>query len=317
MHALLESPRLRQIALGLIVLAALAAPHVIYPIFLMKVLCFALFACAFNLLLGFGGLLSFGHAAFFGFAGYVAAYTIKVWAWPTELGVATAALVAAVMGLVFGLLAIRRQGIYFAMVTLALSQMVYFFCVQAPFTGGEDGIQAVPRRPLLGFVDIADDLTLYYVVLAVFAFGFLVIWRTVHSPFGQVLTAIRENEARAVSLGYQVERYKLLAFVLSAGLSGLAGGMKAVVFQLATLSDVEWQASGEIVLMTIAGGIGTLTGPVVGAVLIVGMQNYMASLDEWVLIAQGVVLVLVVLLFQKGLVGTLATLLRHGRGGRP
>ena len=313
MHAFLDSPRLRQIALGLIVLAALAAPHVIYPIFLMKVLCFALFACAFNLLLGFGGLLSFGHAAFFGFAGYVAAHMIKVWAWPTELGVLAAALVAAAMGLVFGLLAIRRQGIYFAMVTLALSQMVYFFCVQAPFTGGEDGIQAVPRRPVFGFIDITSDLTLYYVVLAVFTLGFLVIWRAVHSPFGQVLTAIRENEARAISLGYQVERYKLLAFVLSAGLSGLAGGMKAVVFQLATLSDVEWQASGEIVLMTIAGGIGTLTGPVVGAVLIVGMQNYMASLDEWVLIAQGVVLVLVVLLFQKGVVGTLAAWLGRGR----
>lgn len=313
MKTLLNDPRLRLIGLGLVIAAALAAPLVIYPIFLMKVLCFALFACAFNLLLGFGGLLSFGHAAFFGFAGYVAAYTIKVWAWPTELGVLAAALVAAGMGLVFGLLAIRRQGIYFAMVTLALSQMVYFFCVQAPFTGGEDGIQAVPRRPLFGLVDIADDLTLYYVVLAVFALGFLVIWRAVHSPFGQVLTAIRENEARAVSLGYQVERYKLLAFVLSAGLSGLAGGMKAVVFQLATLTDVQWQASGEIVLMTIAGGIGTLTGPVVGAVLIVGMQNYMASLDEWVLIAQGVVLVLVVLLFQKGLVGTLASLLGRGR----
>ncbi len=313
MHAFLDSPRLRQIVLGLIVLAALAAPHVIYPIFLMKVLCFALFACAFNLLLGFGGLLSFGHAAFFGFAGYVAAHMIKVWAWPTELGVLAAALVAAAMGLVFGLLAIRRQGIYFAMVTLALSQMVYFFCVQAPFTGGEDGIQAVPRRPVFGFIDITSDLTLYYVVLAVFTLGFLVIWRAVHSPFGQVLTAIRENEARAISLGYQVERYKLLAFVLSAGLSGLAGGMKAVVFQLATLSDVEWQASGEIVLMTIAGGIGTLTGPVVGAVLIVGMQNYMASLDEWVLIAQGVVLVLVVLLFQKGVVGTLAAWLGRGR----
>ena len=313
MHAFLDSPRLRQIVLGLIVLAALAAPHVIYPIFLMKVLCFALFACAFNLLLGFGGLLSFGHAAFFGFAGYVAAHTIKVWAWPTELGVLAAALVAAAMGLVFGLLAIRRQGIYFAMVTLALSQMVYFFCVQAPFTGGEDGIQAVPRRPVFGFIDITSDLTLYYVVLAVFALGFLVIWRAVHSPFGQVLTAIRENEARAISLGYQVERYKLLAFVLSAGLSGLAGGMKAVVFQLATLSDVQWQASGEIVLMTIAGGIGTLTGPVVGALLIVGMQNYMASLDEWVLIAQGIVLVLVVLLFQKGVVGTLAAWLGRGR----
>jgi branched-chain amino acid transport system permease protein len=306
-------PFVRRTGLAVLVLLALLAPALIYSIFLMKVLCFALFACAFNLLLGYAGLLSFGHAAFFGFAGYAAAHTIKVWGWPTELGVLAGVAAAATLGLAFGALAIRRQGIYFAMITLALAQMVYFFCVQAPFTGGEDGIQAVPRRPLFGQIDITDDTTLYYVVLTVFAFGFVVIWRAVNSPFGQILTAIRENEARAISLGYQTDRYKLLAFLLSAALSGLAGGTKAVVFQLATLSDVQWQASGEIVLMTIAGGMGTLWGPVVGAALIVGMQNYLAGLNEWVLVAQGVVLVLVVLLFKKGLVGSLSALLARRR----
>jgi branched-chain amino acid transport system permease protein len=306
-------PFVRRTGLAVLVLLALLAPALIYSIFLMKVLCFALFACAFNLLLGYAGLLSFGHAAFFGFAGYAAAHTIKVWGWPTELGVLAGVAAAATLGLAFGALAIRRQGIYFAMITLALAQMVYFFCVQAPFTGGEDGIQAVPRRPLFGLIDITDDTTLYYVVLTVFAFGFVVIWRAVNSPFGQILTAIRENEARAISLGYQTDRYKLLAFLLSAALSGLAGGTKAVVFQLATLSDVQWQASGEIVLMTIAGGMGTLWGPVVGAALIVGMQNYLAGLNEWVLVAQGVVLVLVVLLFKKGLVGSLSALLARRR----
>jgi branched-chain amino acid transport system permease protein len=313
MREAILAPYVRRMALAVLVLLALLAPALIYPIFLMKVLCFALFACAFNLLLGYAGLLSFGHAAFFGFAGYVAAHTIKVWAWPTELGVLAGVAAAAVLGLVFGVVAIRRQGIYFAMITLALAQMVFFFCLQAPFTGGEDGIQAVPRRPLFGVIDITDDTTLYYVVLAVFAFGFFVIWRAINSPFGQILTAIRENEARAISLGYQADRYKLLAFVLSAALSGLAGGTKAVVFQLATLSDVQWQASGEIVLMTIAGGMGTLWGPLVGAALIVGMQNYLAALNEWVLVVQGAVLVLVVLLFKKGLVGSLAGLLARRR----
>ena len=318
MREALLSTYSRRMALALVVFAALAAPALgAYPVFLMKVLCFALFACAFNLLLGFGGLLSFGHAAFFGFAAYVAAHAVKVWEWPTELAILGGTATAAAMGLVFGILAIRRQGIYFAMVTLALSQMVYFVCLQADFTGGEDGIQAVPRRPLFGgAIDISDDPTLYYVVLAIFAFGFFVIWRTVNSPFGQVLTAIRENEARAISLGYRIERYKLVAFVLSAALAGLAGSTKAIVFQLATLTDVQWQASGEVVLMTVAGGVGTLVGPVVGAALIVGMQYYMAGLDEWVMVAQGAVLVLVVLLFQKGLVGTLHDLVaarRHRR----
>ena len=318
MREALLSTYSRRMALALVVFAALAAPALgAYPVFLMKVLCFALFACAFNLLLGFGGLLSFGHAAFFGFAAYVAAHAVKVWEWPTELAILGGTATAAAMGLVFGILAIRRQGIYFAMVTLALSQMVYFVCLQADFTGGEDGIQAVPRRPLFGgAIDISDDPTLYYVVLAIFAFGFFVIWRTVNSPFGQVLTAIRENEARAISLGYRIERYKLVAFVLSAALAGLAGSTKAIVFQLATLTDVQWQASGEVVLMTVAGGVGTLVGPVVGAALIVGMQYYMAGLDEWVMVAQGAVLVLVVLLFQKGLVGTLHDLVAARRRRR-
>ncbi|MGQ3073781.1 MAG: branched-chain amino acid ABC transporter permease, partial [Ferrovibrionaceae bacterium] len=233
---------------ALVLLAlALLAPTVIYPLFLMKVLCFALFACAFNLLIGYVGLLSFGHAAFFGMAAYVTGHAVKVWGWPTEIGILAGTVVAALLGLVFGLIAIRRQGIYFAMITLALAQMVFFFSLQAPFTGGEDGIQAIPRRPLLGFINIQNDLTFYYVVLAIFLFGFAVIYRTVHSPFGQVLKAIRENEPRAVSLGYKVDRYKLLAFVLSTALAGLAGSTKAIVFQLASLTDVHWGMSGEVV----------------------------------------------------------------------
>jgi branched-chain amino acid transport system permease protein len=283
-------------------------------VFLMKVLCFALFACAFNLLLGYVGLLSFGHAMFFGFAAYVAGHTIKVWGWPTELGVLAATAVALAMGLVVGLIAIRRQGIYFAMVTLALAQMVFFFCVQAGFTGGEDGIQAVPRRPLFGgLVDIGNDLTLYYVVLAVFVFGFLVIYRAINSPFGQVLKAIRENEPRAISLGYRVDQYKLLAFVISATLSGLAGATKAIVFQLASLTDVTWQMSGEVVLMTLLGGMGTVLGPAVGASIIITMQNYLKGLGEWVLVIQGGIFVVTVLLFRRGVVGELLALTRRAR----
>jgi len=295
-----------------------AAPAFIYPVFLMKVLCFALFACAFNLLIGYVGLLSFGHAMFFGFAAYVAGHTIKVWGWPTEVALLASALVAALMGLVVGLIAIRRQGIYFAMVTLALSQMVYFFCLQARFTGGEDGIQAIPRRPLLGFIDIQNDLTLYYVVLAIFLAGFLLIYRTIHSPFGQVLKAIRENEPRAISLGYRVDQYKLLAFVLSAGLAGLAGATKAVVFQLASLTDAQWQMSGEVVLMTLVGGMGTVLGPVVGAAVIITMQNYLKGLGEWVLVIQGLIFVLTVLIFRRGVVGELWALVgKMGAGKRP
>jgi len=305
--------------IGLALLALLvAAPAFIYPVFLMKVLCFALFACAFNLLIGYVGLLSFGHAMFFGFAAYVAGHTIKVWGWPTEVALLASALVAALMGLVVGLIAIRRQGIYFAMVTLALSQMVYFFCLQARFTGGEDGIQAIPRRPLLGFIDIQNDLTLYYVVLAIFLAGFLLIYRTIHSPFGQVLKAIRENEPRAISLGYRVDQYKLLAFVLSAGLAGLAGATKAVVFQLASLTDAQWQMSGEVVLMTLVGGMGTVLGPVVGAAVIITMQNYLKGLGEWVLVIQGLIFVLTVLIFRRGGVGELWALVgKMGAGKRP
>jgi branched-chain amino acid transport system permease protein len=281
----------------------IVAPLAVYPIFLMKVLCFALFACAFNLLIGYVGLLSFGHAMFFGFAAYVAGHTVKVWGWPTEIGVLAATAVAALMGLVAGSIAIRRQGIYFAMVTLALAQMVYFFCLQANFTGGEDGIQAIPRRPLLGFIDIGRDNIFYYVVLAIFALGYLLIYRTIHSPFGQVLKAIRENEPRAISLGYRVDQYKLLAFVLSATLSGLAGATKAIVFQLASLTDVAWQMSGEVVLMTLVGGMGTVLGPVVGAAVIITMQNYLAGFGEWVMVIQGAIFVLTVLLFRRGIVG--------------
>ncbi len=293
----------------------IVAPFVVYPVFLMKVLCFALFALAFNLLIGYVGLLSFGHAMFFGFSAYISAYTVKAWGFPTELGILAGAAVAAVLGFIAGSIAIRRQGIYFAMVTLALAQMVFFFCLQAPFTGGEDGIQAVPRRPLFGIIDIANDFNFYYVVLAVFAIGFLIIYRTIHSPFGQVLKAIRENEPRAISLGYHVDRYKLLAFVLSATLAGLAGGTKAIVFQLASLTDVTWQMSGEVVLMTLVGGMGTVFGPIAGAAVIITMQNYLSGFGEWVLVIQGLIFVLTVLLFRRGIVGEIAAL--ASRLGRP
>ncbi|RAI34654.1 branched-chain amino acid ABC transporter permease [Rhodoplanes serenus] len=302
------------IVFAVLVAGLTVAPLMVYPILLMKVLCFALFACAFNLLIGYGGLLSFGHAMFFGFAAYVSGYTIKAWGFPTELGILAGAAVAAVLGLVAGSIAIRRQGIYFAMVTLALAQMVFFFCLQAPFTGGEDGIQAIPRRPIFGVIDISRDIVLFYVVLAIFAAGFLIIWRTIHSPFGQVLKAIRENEARAISLGYAVDRFKLMAFVLSATLSGLAGATKAVVFQLASLTDVTWQMSGEVVLMTLVGGMGTVFGPIVGAAVIVVMQNTFTGFGEWVLVAQGCIFVLTVLLFRRGIVGEIVALAQRRRG---
>jgi branched-chain amino acid transport system permease protein len=297
---------------GLVVLG-LVAPLVVYPVFLMKVLCFALFACAFNLLVGYVGLLSFGHAMFFGFAAYVSGYSVKVLGWPTEVGILAGVAVAAVLGLVAGAIAIRRQGIYFAMVTLALAQMVYFFCLQAKFTGGEDGIQAIPRRPFFGVLSITNDFVFYYVVLAIFCAGFLIIWRTIHSPFGQVLKAIRENEARAVSLGYAVDRFKLIAFVLSAALAGLAGATKAIVFQLASLTDVAWQMSGEVVLMTLVGGMGTVFGPIVGAGVIVAMQNYLSGFGEWVLVIQGTVFVITVLLFRRGIVGEIIALAQYLR----
>ncbi len=303
-----------QISVVVLLVLALLAPMAVYPLFLMKVLCFALFACAFNLLIGYVGLLSFGHAAFFGMAAYVTGHAVKVWGWPTEIGILAGTAVAAVLGVVFGLIAIRRQGIYFAMITLALAQMVFFFSLQAPFTGGEDGIQAIPRRPLFGFINIQNDLVFYYVVLAIFLIGFAILYRTVHSPFGQVLKAIRENEPRAISLGYKVDRYKLVAFVLSAGLAGLAGSTKAIVFQLASLTDVHWAMSGEVVLMTLVGGIGTVLGPVVGAAIIVAMQNYLASMGEWVLVVQGVVFVVIVMAFRKGIVGEIGDLLKKRLG---
>jgi len=288
-------------------------PHVgAYPVFLMKVLCFALFACAFNLLIGYVGLLSFGHAMFFGFAAYVTGYTVKAWGWSPEVGILAGTATAAAMGLLAGAIAIRRQGIYFAMVTLALAQMVFFFCLQVPFTGGEDGIQSIPRRALFGVLDLKNDMTMYHVVLVIFLIGFVVIYRTINSPFGQVLKAIRENEPRAISLGYPVDRYKLLAFVLSAALAGLAGATKSLVFQLASLTDVTWQMSGEVVLMTLVGGMGTVFGPVVGAAVIIGMQNYLAGLGEWVLVVQGVIFVVVVMLFRRGIVGEIAARLRRG-----
>jgi branched-chain amino acid transport system permease protein len=303
-------PLLQALAFALMVGAFVVAPFVVYPVFLMKALCFALFACAFNLLIGYGGLLSFGHAAYLGSAGYITAHTAKVWGWPPELAILAGAAGAAGLGLVIGALAIRRQGIYFAMITLALAQMLYFFCLQAPFTGDEDGIQSVPRGTLLGVVDLQNPLGMYFTVLAIFLGGFLLIYRTIHSPFGQVLKAIRENEPRAVSLGYGADQYKLIAFVLSAALSGLAGGTKAIVFQLASLTDVHWTMSGEVVLMTLLGGLGTVFGPVVGAVIVIGLETYLAQLGAWVTVVQGVIFVLCVLAFRRGVVGELARFLR-------
>jgi branched-chain amino acid transport system permease protein len=290
----------------LVMLALLAAaPLVVYPVFMMKVMCFALFACAFNLLLGFGGLLSFGHAMFLGSAGYASAHAAKVWGLTPELAILFGTACAAVLGWLAGMLAIRRQGIYFAMITLALAQMVFFFSLQAPFTGGEDGIQAVPRGRLFGIVDLDDPHAMYAVVLVIFVTGFGIVYRAIHSPFGQVLKAIRENENRAISLGYDTDRFKLLAFVLSATLAGLAGATKAIVFQLASLTDVHWSMSGEVVLMTLLGGMGTVFGPVVGAAVIITMQNYLAQLGAWVTIVQGVIFVVCVLAFRRGIVGEL------------
>jgi branched-chain amino acid transport system permease protein len=276
----------------------------------MNVLCFALFACAFNLLLGFTGLLSFGHAAFFGSAAYVTAFVCKQWGWPTELGILSGVAVAAGMGTVFGALAIRRQGIYFAMITLALAQMTYFLALQFPFTHGEDGIQGVPRGRLLGLVDLSNDTAMYYFVFAVFVAGFALIYRAVHSPFGQVLKSIRENESRALSLGYDVDRFKLLAFVLSASLSGLAGSTKTLVFQLASLTDVHWHMSGEVVLMTLLGGLGTIFGPMIGAAIVVGLENYLAGIGSWSTIVTGLIFVVCVLAFRRGVVGELGRWLK-------
>jgi len=279
-------------------------PSLIYPVFLMKALCFALFACAFNILLGFTGLLSFGHAAFLGMASYSSAHAAKLWGLTPELAIAFGTLVAMALGAVIGMLTIRSRGIYFANITLAFAQMVFFFCLQAKFTGGEDGIQSVPRGSLFGLISLKSDMAMYVFVAVVFFVAFVMIHRIIHSPFGQVLRAVRENEARAISLGYKAEQYKLAAFILSATLAGLAGSIKALVFQLASLTDVTWQMSGEVVLMTLLGGVGTIFGPAVGAFVIVSMENYLAELGSWVLVVQGAIFVLCVMTFRRGIVGT-------------
>jgi len=306
-----------RLAWGAVLVLLLAAPFIgVYPVFAMTALCFAIFACAFNLLLGFTGLLSFGHAAFMGSAAYATGWLVRSLGWSPELGLLAGTLIAGALGLVVGLIAIRRQGIYFAMVTLAMAQMIYFVCLQAPFTGGEDGLQGVPRGKLFGLLSLANDLTLYYVVLAIFVAVFLAIIRIVHSPYGQVLKAIRENEPRAISLGYDVDRYKLLAFVLSTAIAGLAGSLKTLVLGFATLSDVHWSLSGEVVLMTLLGGLATFAGPVIGAFVIIGLQNFLADrVGSWVTVIIGVIFVVCVLAFRKGIVGELLAW-RQRRGSR-
>jgi branched-chain amino acid transport system permease protein len=298
------------IGFAVMVTALVVAPFVTYPLFVMQAMCFALFACAFNLLIGYVGLLSFGHALYFGWASYLSAYSAKVWGFPPELAILTGTATGAVCGLIAGSLAIRRQGIYFAMITLALAQMMYFFAVQAKFTGGEDGIQAVPRGHLFGLIDLRNEMAMYALVLVIFLAGFMFIYRIIHSPFGEVLKAIRENEMRAISLGYKTDRYKLVAFILSATLAGAAGATKAIVLQLASLTDVNWPMSGEVVLMTLVGGLGTIFGPVAGAFVILVMQFKLAPIGEWVLVIQGAIFVACVLLFRRGIVGELAHILR-------
>ena len=298
------------IAFVVMVAALVIAPTLAYPVFLMKALCFALFACAFNLLLGYVGLLSFGHALYFGWAGYLAAHAAKVWGLPPELAVLAGTATGTTLGLIAGVVAIRRQGIYFAMITLALAQMMYLVALRAPMTGGEDGIQAVPRGRLFGIFDLSNEMTMYAFVVVVVLAAFFLIYRIINSPFGEVLKAIRENEQRTISLGYKTDDYKLIAFVLSATLAGLAGSVKALVFQLASLTDVHWTMSGEVVLMTLVGGLGTIFGPIVGAALIVAMENYLASFGQWVLVIQGAVFVVCVLAFRHGIVGELAARLR-------
>jgi len=298
------------VALLVMIVLVLVAPFVLYPVFLMKVLCFALFACAFNLLIGYVGLMSFGHAAYFGMGAYVTAWTAKVWHLTPEVAIVLGGVAGAALGLVFGWLAIRRQGIYFAMITLALAQMSYFFCLQAPFTGGEDGIQQVPRGALFGVIPLASDMAIYWVIAALFVAVFLLIHRIVHSPFGQVLKAIRENEPRAISLGYRTDDYKLIAFVISAAVAGIAGGAKSLVFGIATLTDVHFSMSGDVVLMTLLGGMGTIFGPVMGALITTSMENYLAQFGAWVTVTQGVIFVLCVLAFRRGVIGELGARLK-------
>jgi branched-chain amino acid transport system permease protein len=309
-HAMPAHSHSEAIAFIAMVCALAIAPFFVYPVFLMKALCFALFACAFNLLLGYVGLLSFGHALYLGWASYVSAYTAKIWGFPPELAILAGTATGAGLGAIVGALAIRRQGIYFAMITLALAQMMYFFAIQAPFTHGEDGIQAVPRGKLFGLIDLADQTNMYVLVLVIFLGGFLLIHRIINSPFGEVLKAIRENEPRAISLGYKTERYKLGAFVLSATFAGAAGATKALVFQLASLTDVDWPMSGEVILMTLVGGLGTVFGPVAGAFFIVTLENYLTLIGQWVFVVQGLIFVACVLLFRRGIVGELARVLR-------
>jgi len=318
---------------GLLLLGLIAAPFIgLYPVFVMKVLCFALFACAFNLLLGYTGMLSFGHAAFLGSSAYAAGHAIKMWGVTPELGLLLGTAVGALLGLVFGWLAIRRQGIYFSMITLALAQMMFFVALQAKFTGGEDGLQGVPRGKLFGLLDLRDDLTMYYVTLAICVAAFLLIARTVHSPFGQVLKGIKENEPRAISLGYDVNRFKLLAFVISAALSGLAGSLKTLVLGFATLSDVHWTASGHVILMTLVGGLGTLSGPLVGSAVVVMLENkvgefgnlmaslthiqWFTTLGESVTMVTGLIFVICVLAFRRGIMGEVIALFDRRRAKR-
>ncbi|MCD2164375.1 branched-chain amino acid ABC transporter permease [Comamonas koreensis] len=318
----MNSKKFAKLGYGLLLLGLIAAPFMgAYPVFVMKLMCFALFACAFNLLLGYTGLLSFGHAAFFGGAAYVTGHAIKVWHLTPELGILFGVVFGALLGVVFGWLAIRRQGIYFSMITLALAQMLFFACLQMPFTGGEDGLQAVPRGKLFGLLSLESDWTMYYVALVIVVLAFLLIMRTVHSPFGQVLKALKENEPRAISLGYDVNRFKLLAFVISAALAGLAGSLKTVVLGFATLTDVHWTASGQVILMTLVGGLGLLSGPIVGSAVIVALENKIGDIGTWlsrltgvewfntlgesVTIVTGLIFVICVLAFRRGIMGEL------------
>ena len=322
--------RIAPVGYGLLLLGLIAAPFLgAYPVFVMKLMCFALFASAFNLLLGYTGLLSFGHAAFLGGAAYVAGYSIKAWGFTPEIGMLLGTVVGGLLGLIFGWLAIRRQGIYFSMITLALAQMLFFVALQAKFTGGEDGLQGVPRGKLFGVIDLSSDLTMYYVALVVVTLAFLLILRTIHSPFGQVLKAIKENEPRAISLGYDVNRFKLLAFVISAALTGLAGSLKTLVLGFATLSDVHWTTSGHVILMTLMGGLGTLSGPLLGSAVVVALENkigdfgtflahttgveWFGTLGESVTIVTGLIFVLCVLMFRKGIMGELIAFLEKKR----
>jgi branched-chain amino acid transport system permease protein len=302
--------RAQSIAFVVMVVLIVASPFVLYPVFLMRVLTAALFACAFNLMIGYVGLLSFGQAAFFGMGSYVTAWTMKTWHLDASVAIIFGGLTGAVLGLVLGYLAIRRSGIYFAMITLALAQMVYFFCLEAPFTGGEDGIQQVPRGHLFGFFDLSDDMTMYWVTAAVFLGGFLLVHRIIHSPFGQVLKGIRENEPRATSLGYRTDDYKLIAFVLSCTIAGVAGGTKALVFGIATLTDVHYSTSGEVVLTTLLGGLGTVFGPAVGALAVTSMENYLAQFGAWVTVTQGAIFMICVLAFRRGIIGEIGAKLR-------